>query len=219
MADMYGGEDADAADEEAVDDEKPTWNDDIDITDIVPAEGAGEPKKKKKKSKKKKDAGDADADGVDLAAMDADAPPEDEEEWDGTEEMRKRVLARHLDELAALDFNDLVGDLPTRFRYAPVAPDTFGLAPAEILRAQDAELNAYVGLRTLAPYRAGKWDSQRPARLGELRDALAARGVVVPDAKTADGERPAKRRKGKKERMKLRAKAGGAEGDEEAGEA
>jgi protein KRI1 len=104
-----------------------------------------------------------------------------------------------------------VGDLPTRFKYAPVTSDTYGLSPTEILRAQDAELNAYVGLRQFAPYREGKkrWDGQRPERLGEFRSALAARGVVVEKRvrEAEDGERPAKKRKGKKERLRERAAA------------
>jgi protein KRI1 len=33
---------------------------------------------------------------------------EDEEEWDGTEEMRKRVLEKYMDEMYDLDFNDMV---------------------------------------------------------------------------------------------------------------
>jgi protein KRI1 len=113
-----------------------------------------------------------------------------------------------------------VGDLPTRFKYAPVAADTFGLSPAEILRAQDAELNAYVGLRQFAPYRESKkrWDARRPERLGEFRSALASRGVVMDKRprQDEDGERPTKKRKGKKERLreKAAAQAGAADGEE-----
>lgn len=46
--------------------------------------------------------------------MDADAAPgssaleHDEEEWDGTEEMRKRKLDEYMDELYGLEFNDIV---------------------------------------------------------------------------------------------------------------
>ena len=103
-----------------------------------------------------------------------------------------------------------VGDLPTRFKYTPVQPDEFALTPAEILMATDAELNQYVGLRQFAPYREGRhWDTKRNDRLRELRGALEMRGVLVLNeagrVQAADGERPAKKRKGKKERMKERA--------------
>ena len=46
--------------------------------------------------------------------MDADAvQPQlsylnDDEEWDGTEEMRKRKLAEYMDEVYGLEFNDVV---------------------------------------------------------------------------------------------------------------
>ena len=66
--------------------------------------------------------------------------------------------------------------MPTRFKYASVGADDFGLSPAEILMATDAELNSYMGIKKYAPYRKeGKgrnWDAQRGARLKELKDKL-----------------------------------------------
>ena len=101
------------------DDGKPVWDDDIDIGDIalpgndVDAKPSRKEEKKKKKKKKKKDEGNDD-NAVDVDAMDADVEPafqddEDDEEWDGTEEMRKRVLKKYMDQLDGLDFNDMVG--------------------------------------------------------------------------------------------------------------
>jgi len=45
--------------------------------------------------------------------MDADVeqPEMDDEEWDGTEEMRKRKLDEYMDEIYGLDFNDMVNRL------------------------------------------------------------------------------------------------------------
>lgn len=91
-------------------DGKPTWDDDIDIGDIVQDidSEAGAPSKKKKK-KKKKDNDGHDDDGVDLDAMDADVVADnDDDEWDGTEEMRKRKVEEYMDEVYGLDFNDMV---------------------------------------------------------------------------------------------------------------
>ena len=115
MRELYEREaDADAV----VDDEKPTWDDEIDITDIVPPsdnedENPAEvnSNKKKKKKKKKKGEGDPDEGGVDIDEMDAEVerPPADNEEWDGSEEMRKRALEKYMDELYELEFNDMVG--------------------------------------------------------------------------------------------------------------
>ncbi|KAI0657658.1 KRI1-like family C-terminal-domain-containing protein [Cubamyces menziesii] len=213
----------DSVEDGDVDEEKPHWDDDIDIGDIVPPEEEdGDSKKKKKKKKKKKDEDEdgMDEGGVDIDEMDAEVerPPADEEEWDGTEEMRKRKLEEYMDEIYGLDFNDMVAGMPTRFKYTKVEPQNFGLTPAEILMATDAELNSYMGVKKLAPYRKeGKgrtWDSKRAARLKELKTKLKERGVSGSiDAAAAAQEK--KKRKGKKERMRekaMAASAGGATG-------
>ena len=38
---------------------------------------------------------------------------EGEEEWDGTEEMRKKVLNKYMDEIYGMDFNDVVSLRPS----------------------------------------------------------------------------------------------------------
>jgi protein KRI1 len=95
-----------------------------------------------------------------------------------------------------------VGDMPTRFKYAPVQPQSFALTPAEILMATDAELNEYLSVKRYAPYRKEiRWDSTRNNRLAELKQKVAER---APSGWDASEERPAKKRKGKKERQKMR---------------
>ena len=93
-----------------LDDEKPQWDDDIDIADIAPDEEDEPDRKKKKKKKKKEKAKDAEYEGgVDVDEMDADVEKVlDEEEWDGTEEMRKKKLEEYMDEIYGLEFNDVV---------------------------------------------------------------------------------------------------------------
>ncbi|EIW53933.1 Krr1-domain-containing protein [Trametes versicolor FP-101664 SS1] len=216
MAKIYADDEV-YDDEDELVDEKPQWDDDIDIGEIIVPEddndGDGASKKKKKKKKKKKGEDDMDEGGVDIADMDADVEraPGDEEEWDGTEEMRKKKLDEYMDEIYGLDFNDVVAGMPTRFKYAKVESQTFGLSPAEILMATDAELNTYMGVKKIAPYRKeGKgrnWDSKRTARLQELKAKLKERGIggsvqagVVAQEK--------KKRKGKKERMREKAVGG-----------
>ncbi|KAF5385845.1 hypothetical protein D9615_002328 [Tricholomella constricta] len=203
-------------------DEKPQWEDDIDIGGI-PFDSDGPTKKSKKKKKKKKGEENDEADiGVDVDIMDADVERiVDDEEWDGTEEMRKRKLDEYMDEIYGLDFNDLVGDMPTRFKYVPVQPQNFALTPAEILMATDQELNEYMGVKKYAPYRKEvKWDSKRNDRLKELKSKLSERtvhdGFVAGSSRdSATGEKPTKKRKGKKERMKLKVADGGDDGDNE----
>jgi protein KRI1 len=110
--DAWAGEFGD--DGELDSDGKPKWDDDIDIGGIALPDDAlhgdsRKSKKEKKKKKKKKKKGDEDEDGaVDIDAIDAEHQQSDEE-WDGTEEMRKRKLNEYMDEVYGLDFNDIVG--------------------------------------------------------------------------------------------------------------
>ncbi|KAI0001049.1 KRI1-like family-domain-containing protein [Russula vinacea] len=173
------------------DDDKPTWEDDIDIGDIVPeasrASAAKESKKAKKKERKKRMRED-EASAVDVDEMDADAPTHggntwDEVEWDGTEEMRKHVAG-----------------MPTRFRYIPVANTSFGLSASEILLADDKDLNEY----------RDTWDARRGERLREFKNKISGRlegadanGIATEHL--VDGEHKAKKRKGKKERLREKA--------------
>ena len=104
MSGLYGTDDD-------VDVEKPQWDEDIDIEDIIPNHSeVSEPNAKKKKKKKKQAERGEESDlGVDVDTMDADVEkPVDDEEWDGTEEMRKRKLDEYMDEIYGLDFNDMV---------------------------------------------------------------------------------------------------------------
>jgi protein KRI1 len=223
-------------------DEKPTWDDDIDVDDIVGKEApntsaAKERKRAKKKEKKRRTSGDGE-NAVDVDEMDADASKAsgsrwDEVEWDGTEETRKRVLDQYMEELYELEFNDMVrphrplvmcpllmlydgpcaqvAGKPTHFRYVPVAKTAFGLAPAEILLADDKDLNEYVGLKKLAPYRKQRdtWDAKRHTRLREFKTKVSERlgeaGADVVAGHLAEGERKTKKRKGKKERTREKA--------------
>ncbi|GJJ08425.1 hypothetical protein Clacol_002641 [Clathrus columnatus] len=208
MAVLYEG------DEEAEEIEKPHWGDDIDIDDLLPkqtdnTEAKADPKKKKK-HKKKKNEKILDEGGVDMDEMDADKdyiPDGEEEEWDGTEEMRKKKVQEYLDEIYGLEFNDIVGDIPTRFSYTQVAPQNYELTPAEILVATDAELNEYMGLKRLAPYRKDRrnYDVQRVERLKVLKAKLKSRQQNVDNGIDVENEKPFRKRKGKKERQRAKA--------------
>ncbi|KAK1231656.1 Kinetochore protein Spc24 [Marasmius sp. AFHP31] len=204
MSGLYGD------DAEYDEDDKPTWDDDIDIGDIYvpddeqPAKSLK--KEKKKKKKKNKEAANEEG-GVDIDDMDADVERvDDDEEWDGTEEMRKRKLDEYMDDIYGLEFNDMVGGMPTRFKYAKVKSDNFALTPVEILLATDQELNEYMSIKKYAPYREGsKWDMKRNERLQELKAKITQRrGDVTSGDHTDEIQRPAKKRKGKKERMKMK---------------
>ncbi|KAF4620849.1 hypothetical protein D9613_001050 [Agrocybe pediades] len=222
-------------------DGKPIWEDDIDIGDIPISDDEGDiiygsspaksKKDKKKKKKKKKKDDDEDEGGVDIDAMDADVKPtfDDDEEWDGTEEMRKRKFEEYMDQIYGLEFNDLVGDMPTRFKYTKVQPQNFALTPAEILVAKDQELNEYMSVKKYAPYRKerGQYTKSAQDKLHELKAKLSERiasnfgtsaGTTTRKRRRSEAmdEHPhqgenVKKRKGKKERMRIKALNGDGE--------
>jgi protein KRI1 len=93
-----------------------------------------------------------------------------------------------------------------------VAQTAYGLSATEILLADDKDLNEYVGLKKLAPYRKLRetWDAKRPERLHEFKKKVSTRlgGVgadIVATEHLVDGDRRAKKRKGKKERTREKA--------------
>ena len=116
MAELYD----ETGDAPAGDEEKPLWDDDIDIGDIYFSDddqAHGSSSKKDKTKKKKKNGNKAEEDGVNVDDMDADVQKvDDDEEWDGTEEMRKRKMEEYMDEIYGLDFNDMVGIVCTLVR-------------------------------------------------------------------------------------------------------
>ncbi|PKA48862.1 hypothetical protein AXF42_Ash016378 [Apostasia shenzhenica] len=72
--------------------------------------------------------------------------------------LREKVeLDKELEEYYKLDYEGTIGDLKTRFKYRSVPANRFGLHAEEILVANDKDLNQYVSLRRLAPYREKEW--------------------------------------------------------------
>ncbi|EFP77203.2 hypothetical protein PGT21_009875 [Puccinia graminis f. sp. tritici] len=159
-------------------------------------------------------------------------PEKEEEGPDHTEEVddleglspeeRKRKLLEALDEYHKLDCEDMIGDMPTRFHYTKTEA-TDWMTPEQILMATDAELNQVIGLKKLAPYRSTDSDRKlatRKKKLKELRKKLKTRkwgeahsNNDNPQASTSQPvthdqnesqQPPTKKRKGKKERQKLK---------------
>ncbi|KAK4256111.1 hypothetical protein QN277_009023 [Acacia crassicarpa] len=69
-----------------------------------------------------------------------------------------------MDEYYKLDYEDTIGDLKTRFKYAKTKPNGFGLSASEILMMDEKELSQYISLKKLAPYREEEWKLSKQKR-------------------------------------------------------
>ncbi|KAJ1980028.1 Ribosome biogenesis protein Kri1 [Dimargaris xerosporica] len=85
-----------------------------------------------------------------------------------------------LDELYRLEYEDMIDDIPVRYSYSKVEQDDLGLTPAEILLADDEQLDALCSRSSLAPFKPqsdtrGRSRSSVPkANLEELHASIEA---------------------------------------------
>lgn len=188
-------------------------------------------KKERKKLKKKakhaaeragEDEGDVDMD----AAMPVASSSKSKAAVPELSAEERRAKAKQLaEEYHNLDYEDVVGDLATRFHYTNVLKSDYGLSPVEILLADDDDLNNVVGLKHLQPYRKGtgkprnlnmklkdfrrKLDAKEQSLEGRSRDS----GYGQRASRSGEeGQQQPKKRMGKKERMKKAAAEAAAAG-------
>jgi len=147
---------------------------DGDDGDGIQVDGSQDKQSKKEKKKKKKK-----LDAATKAAIDelVDAQPE----------------------MQDMGYDDFAPDgSRRRFRYRPVVADDYGLSAADILFSDDNDLNKYVSLKRLAPFRERPWvvsESRQRKAVPELRRRAAER---MEAAKPRGRRRGGKRGKGGK---------------------
>ncbi|KAJ1916987.1 Ribosome biogenesis protein Kri1 [Mycoemilia scoparia] len=142
------------------DNKKPTWDDDVDISDLIPENQDGEAEENESKKSKKKKKKAAEKQNDEDFIMDADYLPggdgfDDMSEKDKAKaaEDHSKNVAEMLEDYYQLNYEDVIGDTPTRFKYHKSEPVSFGLTPEEILLADDMDINEFVSLKKLAPFR------------------------------------------------------------------
>ncbi|KAI9289760.1 KRI1-like family C-terminal-domain-containing protein [Umbelopsis sp. AD052] len=119
-------------------------------------EGSGKGKKSKKDKKKdKKKKGKM----IEEEVIESVSEPIAE-----SKKSTKRAMEKYMEEYYNLNYEDMIGDLPTRFKYRKVDANNFGLSPVEILLADDKDLNQVAGLKVLAPFRPAEKQASDKAR-------------------------------------------------------
>ncbi|KAK6515401.1 KRRI-Interacting protein 1 [Arthrobotrys conoides] len=163
MGDLYGDkyydEGEDLGDEEEEETEgkkskkpkKPTWDDDIDINDLVPDF---------KEDESMSDAENAEEGGVALEELDvpeasstAAKPKKSAKKDKRADRLLRAQIESYVDDKMPLSLPGSSKSSGATFRYREVTPESFQLTPTDILFAGDKQLNTYAGLKKLASYR------------------------------------------------------------------
>jgi protein KRI1 len=98
------------------------------------------------------------------------------------------VMADDPDEVLKLGFEDVIaGGLKTRFNYISVPANDYGLSAEEIVLMEEKQLNQYLSLKKLAPYRDVDWELPKQQKRvlkhlrRELKETLRPLGLVADD--------------------------------------
>lgn len=89
-----------------------------------------------------------------------DYDEDQEEEQEQQQQLPKELQDKISDQLYKLDYEDMIGDMPCRFKYRQVEANNYGLSTQEILFAKDSALKRYVSLKKMAPYNTDHDDNE-----------------------------------------------------------
>lgn len=115
----------------------------------------------------------------------------------------------YFEEYYKMDFEDIVGGMPTRFKYRKVESNNFGLTTEEILSAKDKELNQWFPVRKMVRYGRSQDDEtkdrnnykNRASQLHVKQKILPSLFVENPEEKQVE-EEERKRLKNQKKKQK-----------------
>jgi len=154
---------------------KPTWDDDIDVKDLVPDF------KEEDDEVALSDVEEEQDEGVPIADDEMDSnsarPSKKSKKKQALLDRADQKRAARKERAKIEEFVDgklLVESLPEsstsggpRFHYRETSPSNFGMSTLDILMADDTQLNQFVGLKKLAPFRDAEKKSKDKKKLGK----------------------------------------------------
>ena len=159
--------------------QKPKWEDDIEINDLVPDFGAAEHEKLRPSltddeqptaSGAIESKGDSDPKSVASSNQKPKSNKRRERDESKREDrLERRKVEQLVDESMKMDetLSNFSKKHAGHFRYRETSPTAFGLTPHDILMASDSQLNQYAGLKKLAAFRDSDKKRKDQKRLGK----------------------------------------------------
>ncbi|KAG0646748.1 kri1 [Hyphodiscus hymeniophilus] len=176
---------------------KPTWDDDIDIKDLVPDF------EDDSNDKVGFTLSDSDEENVDEDGAKQSKSSKDRQQEKAAKKKASRIERKKIEDLvdSRLDLDLPLKSKQAAFRYRETSPISFGLTAKDILMAPDTSLNQFAGLKKMASFRdpekkrKDKKNLGKKARLRQWRKdtfgnedgpeiTIGASPVDTPEAKT-----------------------------------
>lgn len=157
---------------------KPQWQDEIEITDLIPNFELEEKLSKSEVVPTDEDPGhDMKAHPSNPLTQKSDrgsgASSKDIQKWKETSKKQIYRERRNIEKIVDASFaiSDKLSEFVTKnvapFRYRETSPQAFGLTSHDILMASDSQLNQFVGLKKLAAFRDAEKKKKDKKRLGK----------------------------------------------------